>query len=280
MECKIKTVSADSPVADFIIRYITHVSSVHSIGTLGTERVATNEFIAFFGDAKIGEITPERADAWCISLTNRFKQNTARTRICLMKMVFRYAVSIGVVKESPFDKIKIPRMVFSGRIVNDRVLHKFFLEFPLNMRRVLKLILNTGMRKTEAVMLDWSEVRGRKIILPPERTKNRKGRTIYLNSVARRCLGTRPASGTGRVFDFSPSYMNKFATAAWRKLKLGRLRIHDLRHIAATRHYEKNHDDYAMMDAFGWASLDSAQPYHHLTDARIRKSMDRMTYSV
>lgn len=277
MKLQIGTITSGSSLHELVSRYLAHVSGIHCKATVATEKSATDDFLAFFGDTKISEVTTERADAWRIQMLADHAQNTARTRLCLLKGMFRYAITIGIITVDPLKGIKIPAMIFKGRIIGDRLLRLFLNEFPLPMRRVMRLILYTGMRKSEAVLLDWSEVKHGKIVLPPERTKNRKGRTIYLNAAARRCLGPRR---TGRVFRYSPSYYNKFSTAAWRKLKLGRFRIHDLRHVAAARYSERNRDDSAMLRTFGWANEESARPYRHITNLRDKQNMSRVSYAI
>ncbi len=274
----VRILDGETPRAeDFFRRFIAHVSTWHAAGSIKNERAAVLEFSAFVNNARIAEVTPERADAWRLDLLSRYKPNTARFRLCVLKAAFGYAEALQIISENPFARLDLPKTTFGGRVISDKILRAFFKRLPNQFRNPIKLMLYTGMRRSEAGLLDWSEVSGDRIILPPHRTKNRKGRTIYLNAAARRCLGPR---GSGRVFPYSLSYMNKRVTETRKALGMGQIRIHDMRHTAATKHYQMNHDDRALMETFGWASHNSAKPYHHVTDIQAKRAMQRLTYSL
>lgn len=261
----------------FFERYLVNISASRCPMAMKNERAAVRDFEVFIRTPRLAKIDAERVDAWRIYLLGRYKPNTARLKLCILKKAFSYALALRFVRTNPFETIVLPKITFGGKIIPDKTLRVFLAGCPPLIRRMMKFALYTGMRKKEFGLLDWSEVHRDRIILAPERTKNRKGRTVYLNAAARRCLGTR---GVGKVFKISIPHLNKMVTRIWRRLGIGRIRIHDLRHTAATRHYDKNHDDYAMIDTFGWCSTESAKPYHHVTDERVKKSMTRLTYAI
>lgn len=77
---------------------------------------------------------------------------------------------------------------------------------------VVKLLMLTGQRAGEVGLLQWSEVLEDQIVLPPERTKNRRLHTVPLSDLAKTVLSNFPRAD-GFVFG-RKGYNN------WRKTKL------------------------------------------------------------
>lgn len=267
-----------SPLSDFLDRYIVHrIASGCVKDTIKNERRAARRFIEFVGKINLTDVTAERADSWRLSLINRYAANYARLNICIIKASFEYAISLGLVSENPFARIHLPKMTFAGRILPEKDLRTFIRALTGEVQRAAKLALYTGMRRIEVVRLEWSEISEDSILIPRHKSKSRRERTIFLSKSAKSCLGHRT---TGKVFSLTVNRLNDEITRTWRRLGLGRIRFHDLRHIAATRHYERNHDDPSLMKSFGWSSPSSALPYHHVTSEREREAMSKMTYSL
>jgi integrase len=102
---------------------------------------------------------------------------------------------------------------------------------------IVKLLLLTGQRKTEIGSLRWSEVSDEQIVLPAERTKNKREHTVPLSDAAktilnqfrgdRRCVFGRADSGFGG-WNWSKQELDALiAIAPWT--------LHDLRRTVATR---------------------------------------------
>lgn len=275
---KIVTLDGESTVSGLFARFLAHQRTKYCAGTVKNETGATAQFVDVMGDLKMTAVNVERADAWKVYLLQRYASNTARLRVCIVKAAFSYAVAMRVLAVNPFQEIELPRTTHAGRVLDDKTLRLFLHALPPTVRRIVTLAAYTGMRRREIVLLDWAEIQRGRVVLAPARTKNRKGRTVYLHPLARRCLGTRRQ---GRVYPVSLSYVNQWVTRTWRRLGIGRVRIHDMRHTAAMRHFERNHDEYAMMKAFGWSSIEATYPFHqNVTDERVKKSMGRIRYAL
>lgn len=267
----------DAPLLSvFLARFIERNETQNCAGTMKNERAATREFLEFAHDQPICELSPAIADSWRTVLLKRYAQNSARLKLGILKAAFNYAVAIKLLLENPFKSVSLPKATFAGRFVSDRELRRFFkfLKHPI-ARRAVRLCLFTGMRPKEATSLLWEEVKKGFAIIPPHKSKNRRERIVFLNAQARRCLGPRR---TGRVFLLSKSYINKLVLVASQKSGCARIRWHDMRHTAAAKHQERNHDDSSMLPQFGWVGEKSALPYRHILDRRVKKAMDRVTF--
>lgn len=67
---------------------------------------------------------------------------------------------------------------------------------------IVRLLLLSGQRKTEIGSLQWTEIKGDRVDLPPERTKNGRAHSFLLGPIAQSLL---PKRGTGFVFTASGS---------------------------------------------------------------------------
>ena len=250
---------------DFARRY-----KAHSVcKALSTRRCSEwpdiRQFGEFIKNPRIGEITKSRCDDWKNLLSIKFNANTVRRKIIVLVGVFSYAVEIGLIQQSPFDGISIPRQVHAGRVLSDDEIGKLLPLLPLDLRRATILALYTGLRRNEILSLEWSQIGWDTLTIPANKSKSRRSRTMLLHQRALDALGPRRPGH--RVFDFSVFYLNSRFTKAWKASGIGRVRYHDLRHTWATRWPG---DLFALMQAGGWAHVSSVQPYRHVTTDMMR----------
>ena len=151
------------------------------------------------------------------------------------------------------------------------------------------LILETGMRREEALGLTWDEVDLKRgvIILAPERVKTKKGRIVPLSDTA---LGTLqaivPHTGSPHVF-INPRTGRRFDRSgvghSWQRLteRAGckGVRIHDLRHTFAswTRQLGMARDD--RMAIVGHTTEAAHEGYSETTIDVLREVVNRFSPS-
>ena len=151
-----------------------------------------------------------------------------------------------------------------------------------DLRPVARLLLATAMRKGEALGLTWSEVRGRSLYLT--RTKSGKAREIPLTAEAGALLPARPADATdsdlvfrGRDGGDLRHNFDRSWRAAREDAELPWLRVHDLRHEAASRFLEAGATLRELQELGGWSSLELVERYSKVTRERIREALSRMS---
>ena len=102
----------------------------------------------------------------------------------------------------------------------------------------MRLLILTGQRRDEIGSLRWSEIISTSIVLPPERTKNKRQHVVPLSPLAAEIIERQPRrNGRDLIFGkgvggfsgwgFSKAqFDNSLAVAPWR--------LHDLRRTVAT----------------------------------------------
>jgi integrase len=145
-------------------------------------------------------------------------------------------------------------------------------------------VLNTGLRKGEALTLDWKNVQLEGIPtveVVADQAKSYKSRKIPLNDTAIQILKRWKSQGTG-IGPVFPNPANGLPMSdiktAWRKLlkaaKINSFRFHDLRHDFASQLVMKGADLYRVKDLLGHSSIAVTERYAHLAPKALKDAVD------
>lgn len=140
------------------------------------------------------------------------------------------------------------------------------------LKSFLIVALNTGMRRNEILSLRWEnlDIAQGEIIVRPEVSKSKKRRVVPMNGeVAAALLGIEKRGPF--VFYNADTKRNikdikgPFRTAKTNAKIMGRLRVHDLRHTAASWMVQDGTDIMTIKEILGHASVVTTQRYCHPT---------------
>ncbi len=154
----------------------------------------------------------------------------------VLRSFWNAAVEAGWADANPWVAVKIarPQERPVPVLVADECA-RLLAALPPRYRAIAGLMLETGLRKSEAFALVWEDVAGNGVTVRASKTG--KPRTVPLTTAARAILeGVPRRRGVGRTNRVFPSRLRPDVLhAACAKAGLPRLRIHDLRHIFAVR---------------------------------------------
>ena len=128
------------------------------------------------------------------------------------------------------------------------------------------LAIETGMRRGELLGLLWDNVdlERRTAFLPV--TKNGESRGVPLSSRAVAVLRTLPPSTNGSVFgELTREALKQSFKRAVRRAGIAGLRLHDLRHEATSRFFEKGLNVMEVASVTGHKTLQMLKRYTHLS---------------
>jgi integrase len=128
------------------------------------------------------------------------------------------------------------------------------------------LAIETGMRRSELLGLSWDNVdlERRTAFLPI--TKNGDSRGVPLSSRATAVLREMPDSPSGRVFgELTRDALKQSFNRAARRAGITGLRVHDLRHEATSRFFEKGLNVMEVAAVTGHKTLQMLKRYTHLS---------------
>jgi integrase len=173
------------------------------------------------------------------------KADTVRRELAIVRHCLEVARNEWgfVLPSNPVQQVKLPRAGNPReRRVNPGELERLLAACETSrchwLPAVIKLAIETGMRRSELLGMRWDDVdlKGRTVLL--RNTKNGLPRTVPLSTRALDVIKETPRCGD-TVFVVSANALR----LAWERLKrrasVSGLRFHDLRHEAVSRFFEK-----------------------------------------
>ncbi|WP_421704522.1 tyrosine-type recombinase/integrase [Aliiroseovarius sp.] len=160
------------------------------------------------------------------------------------KVFFNWAVRRQYITSNPLAALKRPhRQAPRERVLSDDELKTLLTYTMANRGRfndIVTLLVLTGQRKGEIANLRWSEIDDDQLVLPPERTKNKREHVVPLGSMALELLHSIEGGSTfvfGTPFNDAP--FNGWSRAQRSLLKateIDHFTLHDLRRTFSTIH--------------------------------------------
>ena len=140
-------------------------------------------------------------------------------------------------------------------------------------RPFIILALETAMRRGEILSLRWENVNFTKRTAYLALTKNGESRTVPLSTRAIETLKALPRSIDGRVLPINFGALETSFKRARERVGLEDLRIHDLRHTAATRLSEKLPNLLELSAVTGHKSLTMLKRYYHPNPEQLARKL-------
>jgi integrase len=131
------------------------------------------------------------------------------------------------------------------------------------MLPVVVLALETGMRRSELLVLGWGDINLERRTATLHMTKNGEGRVVPLSTTAVQTLTSMPRSICGAVFPITACALAANFDKAVERANLSDLHFHDLRHTAITLMADKLPNVIELAAVSGHKSLKMLQRYYH-----------------
>ena len=131
------------------------------------------------------------------------------------------------------------------------------------MLPLVRLALETAMRRSELLGLRWEHVDIEKRTIFLQLTKNGTSRTVPLSTHAIQILTEIPRMIDGRVFPITHEVVSQAFNRARKQAVVEDIRFHDLRHMAITRLAEKLPNLIELSAVSGHKSLAMLKRYYH-----------------
>ena len=144
-----------------------------------------------------------------------------------------------------------------------KALYKHAGEINAELPVIIELAVETAMRRSELVMLRKDQVRGRVAFL--EDTKNGERRSVPLSKRAVELLDGLPTPiDGGRFFHLKLDSVSNYFALACEAAKIKDLRLHDMRHEATSRLFERGLSVMEISTITGHKTLSMLKRYTHL----------------
>ena len=139
------------------------------------------------------------------------------------------------------------------------------------VRVLITLALETGMRRSELLAMHWSDIDWNNSIVKVPITKTDKARWVPMSSVAKNILNRHQQAtlSQSKVFSIRPDSLTQAFSRAAVKAQIEDIRFHDLRHEATTRFFEMNLSMMEVATITGHQDPRMLRRYTHIDSARL-----------
>jgi len=239
----------------------------------------------FFGKLFLHEVTAFDIESFKAARVKEVSKSRVNRNLDLVKKLFSLACDWGYLEESPARKVKkFPVFNVVERILKRGEQVRLLEASAPHLRPVLIALLNTGCRKSEILGLEWGQIDFQQRQIRVERTKSGRDRFIPINSVLFSVLESLQAvDGQSEYVFLGPDgkamrdIKTSFKTAC-RQAGIEGMRIHDLRHTAASRMVEAGIDLPTVSKILGHASITTTMRYAHPTSENMKRAAETLAF--
>jgi integrase len=251
--------------------------------SIRSDELALRTLIDHIGNKKLGAITLKNLDEFTGKvLRSKRSTETVNTYIRRIRAALNKAVEWNYLGQNPYDKKPRGKILVKGVKKLPRFLEPE--EFPKVMeaikddafRAMIQLYILTGCRRAELVSLKWPEVKEGYIIILA--TKNKEQRIVPLSEEAHKALAVLKRTKAGYVF---PKWRTRDAVT--RKFhncivdaKIPHIRLHDLRHTAASYLAMSGVTLETIGDILGQKDKRATEIYRHLLPGYVQAQMEML----
>jgi len=279
--------------------------------TKASHETSVKNLSAFFGQKYLTQITKEDVDQFVqarkkakvrkwsktgVKILERCLSNASVNReMTCLKQILKLAVKYGYLQTNPAADTE--KLAESPRwtILKDDEAKRLVEAARPDLKPILQLLLQTGMRKNETLKLSWAfpayerkayqdEAEARSVLdmsrarvfIPKELAKNHKSREVPLSldlveMFKELSKAPDPKGPVFRVKEIKRSFQS-----ACKKAELPKLRIHDLRHTAASRMIEAGVNVVDVCEILGHSDLKITMRYCHASTDNKRKAVEKL----
>ena len=137
------------------------------------------------------------------------------------------------------------------------------------------LALETACRRSELLTARWEDINTQRGTMVLRDTKNGETRIVPLSQRARKVLKGlgRPRGGIGPIMPVKPGTITAAFRRACERAKLDDFHLHDLRHEAVSRLFERHLDVMEVAAVSGHKTLSMLKRYTHLHAEKLAKKL-------
>ena len=236
-----------------------------------------------FGSRRLSDIDTRAIQQHHAAIRESLSAATANRHLALLSAVFRKAVEWGKLDRNPVATTKLfkensiqERYLQSDEIA--RIFEAMKTEPNQTAVAALKLLLLTGVRRSEALTAEWANVDLESGTWRLPMTKSGRGRNVPLNDDAKALLAAQPSRGTsrwvfpGRDGDKPLNNPRKAFTRILTVAGVEHIRIHGLRHTFASTAVGNGVSLYDVQGLLGHSSPQMTQRYAHLGNTELRRA--------
>ena len=246
------------------------------------DQISINHLTAFFKTFTLSNITSDLIEKYKAKRREKVSPATVNRELSCLKSMFSKAVEWERIEDNLMKKVKL----FKENNVKERILDTDEIKSLIagaspHLKPILILALNTGMRRNEILSLKWQNINIKQGYILIEISKSGRSRKVPMNTLVLETLGNFNRDNeylfyNPRTKTHIKSIKTAFKTAC-RNAGITNLRLHDLRHTAATKMIEAGIDLVTVSRILGHSSIQMTMRYAHPTPENMQRAVDKLS---
>ena len=236
---------------------------------------------AFFAGESLRGLRAEKIERFKVSRKAEVSGASVNRELACLKTLLAKAVEWGKLETNPAARVKKFReKPGRERYLTPEEARRLVDAAAPAIRPVLVVALNTGMRRGEILGLKWPAVDLVRGFILVEDSKSGKSRRIPMNGTVAAAIGALPKVSEFLFFNPETGTHLQGIAGSFEKArdaaKLEGLRLHDLRHTAASWMVAAGVDLVTVSKILGHASIQMTMRYAHPTPENMRRAVERL----
>ena len=196
------------------------------------------------------------------------KPRTVNAVLNVIRAVLRAAVEWEWIEKAPAVKL-LPEESRRVRFLTADEEARLIEELPPHLKVIVQFGLATGLRMSNIIGLEWSQVDVRRSVawIHPDQAKARKAIPVPLNTDAMALIRSQIGKHMTHVFVYNGKPIIRANQRAWRqavaRAGIRDFTFHCLRHTWASRLMQSGVPLHALMEMGGWTDVDMVRKYAH-----------------
>jgi integrase len=274
-----RTEAESTLLKDVLQRYATEVLPMKRSAQSDRSRIKT--LLESFGQYRMASLTSTQVAAFRDRRLQVVGPQSVIHEINLLNRVLKAATmdwGIALPGGLPTAQVRKPTKPRGRdrRVSQDEIAKILVATESAELRTIIALAVETGMRRNELASLMWDHIDLKKQTAHLPKTKTDVPRTIPLSKAAIAALETFGAKDQGKVFSLQGESMSQAFERACEKHRadIPGVRFHDLRHEATSRLFEKGLNLMEVAAITGHKTLDMLKRYTHLRAEDLAKKLN------
>ena len=264
-----------------------------SIKTIERRKTAAKHFLSMFASDYIQSVTANKIETYqlkrrleIINLPkNKDKREseisfrTVNIEIATLYNLFNYCIKKGLIDKNPAAGIKKLNELSRLKTLSDSDIEKIIAGATNKLTKdLITFLIYTGCRKGEALNLKWDDVDLQNNVIAIKGTKTKYDRYMPVSKPLKELLKSiEKNQDCLYVFNNKGAKLGNFKRSfktACRNAGLKDLRIHDLRHVFASKMVMNGTSLYITGELLGHRTTQMTKRYSHLVPDTLRKAVD------
>lgn len=265
---------------EFAIEFLEHRKSGRKWWKKDLYRMKT--LVHQFGNSFLSDISTYDIDKFKTARREEVSGPSVNRELALLKSMFNMAEMWGfLTTKNPVKGVRYYPERQKERILSNEEAERLIANCGETVQPVVVCALNTGMRKSELLDLEWKNVNFGHRFIRIERSKNNRSRKIPINSTVYEELSRLRRNGSTHVFTKGNSTeplrcIRSAYERARRCAGLSDVRFHDLRHTFATNLVMGGIDLVTVKEILGHSTIEMTVRYSHPSDERKMSAVERL----